>query len=304
MVSDEVDTDTSTDTDEVVLHNGDALTIVESAKITRASETSLVVVAGAPDSGKTSFVASLFHCFQRGPFAGHDFAGSVTCVGLDQRCHRARTRSRGHMPDSERTKVGASKRLLHLCVRKSDGTDQRKHVLFTDISGEEYNDIRHSVDECRRFSLLTRANHLVLLVDGERLTDLGDRHTAKIEAVQFLQCLRDAGRLNGTSRLDVLVTKCDVLDGPATEFASAIQADMQRLIGNSVPCFRFAKVAAHPRKETANYKLGHGVEDLFELWLQRVTTPIDLMRRTSERLDFSEFDRFLVRQFPEVVAES
>lgn len=286
-----------TEDQSISLHAGEALTIDESREITCARETSLIVVAGSPGAGKTTLIASLFHCFQRGPFAGFMFAGSDTCIGLDRRCFLGRTVSRGVRPDMERTKVGIGQRLIHFRVRREDLSEMSRDVLFTDVSGEEYEEIRHSMDRCRAFPLFRRADHIVILIDGERIADSAQKHAAKAEAEQFMGFLRDAGHFNVNCQVHVLVAKCDLLtDHAAKGFASKVKEGILQRFSSKVARLSVGEIAARPVQETTEFPLGHGLADHFPSWLERHREQIDLVGEVSARNCHSEFDRLLLRQ--------
>ena len=75
------------------LPHGKGLKASETAAITRRALTSVVLFAGTADCGKTTLLATLHLLFQRGPFAGYNFAGSDTLVGFEDRVSLARTAS-------------------------------------------------------------------------------------------------------------------------------------------------------------------------------------------------------------------
>lgn len=288
----------------VALNSGEALTIAESRQITCARETSLVVVAGSPGSGKTTLIASLFHCFQRGPFAGFMFAGSDTCIGLDRRCFLGRTLSRGIEPNMERTKVGTEQRLIHFRIRPEDLSEEARDILITDISGEEYEDIRHSMDECRKFSLFQRADHIVILVDGARIADAGQKHAAKVEAEQFMGFLHNAGHFDRSCNVYVLVGKCDLLaDEAAKRFSDLLKDEIATRFQDKVANLSVGDIAARPRRETPEFPLGHGLSSPFASWLERPQQRIDLASGASEANCHTEFDRLILRQGAEADGE-
>lgn len=287
---------------DVHLPHGEAMSCSDANEVTRARETSLVVVAGSPESGKTTLLASLLHCFQRGPFAEHWFAGSLTLVGFDRRCHLSRTRSQLTKPNTPRTNPRDPRRILHLRLRTPRG--QLKDVLLTDISGEDYDDIRHSVDECRQFELFSRPDYIVLLVDGERLAHSGERHAARIEALQMLQCMFDAGHLHACTWLDVVVAKTDLMTSDtAHRFADKLLLDIEERYRRFLLQLRCQKIAARPDVETDEHPLGCGVAELFPAWLNRRVKDIDLRQRFRGQVPESEFDWFLERFSPDLVAE-
>lgn len=312
MATDEPTTEALSDEDVTIvdkpssvdLPHGDALTLADTCEITRANETSLVVVAGSPACGKTTLLASLMHCLQRGPVAGFLYAGSATCIGFDRRCHLGRTTSRAAQPDTERTKYKDRRRLLHLRLRHKSLTTPARDVLFTDISGEEYEEIRHSVDVCREFDLFTRADSIVVLIDGERLADAGGRHAARIEVTQLLQCMLDAGHLHDESRLDVLIAKYDLMNGEAAEkFAALTEREILEKFGNKVAVCRQQRIAARPARLTTEYTLGHGLEALLPDWIGRRVPQVDLSKRCAPAAPLSEFDKYLERHSPGFVME-
>ena len=77
----------------VQLHEGDDLTISKASKITRSCVTRFITLAGAAESGKTTLLASIYECFQKGGFADYYFAGSLTLPGYEKRCHLSRIES-------------------------------------------------------------------------------------------------------------------------------------------------------------------------------------------------------------------
>jgi hypothetical protein len=89
--------------DNVSLPGTDEFTLMSASEITVAHLTRVIVVAGEADSGKTTLLASLIDRFQRGPFSDYRFAGCKTLMGFEQRCHLARLKSGGTIPDTDRT---------------------------------------------------------------------------------------------------------------------------------------------------------------------------------------------------------
>ena len=109
------------------LPHGNGLSAAETVAITRRALTSVVLFAGTAGCGKTTLLASLYLLFQRGPFAGYNFAGSDTLVGFEERVSLARTASGRDAPTTPRTRVSE---YLHLRVRhilKSNGRDHSVH---------------------------------------------------------------------------------------------------------------------------------------------------------------------------------
>jgi len=292
---------------EVELPHGKALTVEEASSISSAKRTHLIITAGPVESGKTTLIASLFHYFQRGEFAGFLFAGSQTLAGLDERCHLARTASYRKKMHTERTKRITERKLLHLRVREKNLRTSSRDMLFLDISGEHYDEFKDSVDDCREFGLIRRADHFVLLADCEKLMQTGSRQAVKNGTNMMLQSCLDAQQLGPNSFVDILFTKWDLVESDDAKddhvkFIEHMKSSCKEKFGSKFERMRFFNVAARP--EDGNFVLGYGVKEVFPSWV--LDTPKG--SRTGESLfdepdELTEFDRFLARQISDLSNE-
>ncbi len=298
----------SGDADAFDLSHGDALNLEEAAAIASASRVQLLIIAGAVNSGKTTLVASLFHLFQRSPFAGYLFAGSASLVGFDRRCFLARTALGRERMDTVRTRPGETRTFLHMRLRAKGLSSSATDLLFFDLSGEDYRRAKDSVEECRRMGVLRRADHFILLVDGEQLSDRNHRQKASNEPSMLLRCCLDAGQLDRHSYVDVLFTKWDLVEpsGKPTEhsdFVAHVEDDFKRRFESRLGRLRFFKVAARPA--TLNhYKLGYGIEAPFPSWVEERPQSYEPTAPILNRSALSEFDRYLLRRLPNHFGEA
>ena len=254
---------------------GDHLTGPDAERIVRASPTCVVVVAGAADSGKTTLVADLYGLFQRGPFAGLLFAGSQTLPGFEKRCHLARIASGGTKPDTERTKHADSHHLLHL--RLAEAQPLRHHdVLFSDIYGEAFRRAADSADECKTLSILKRADHVAVLVDGKRAILPAHRQEAFASADALVsQCL-DCQMLGPASSVQVVMTKWDAVAVADPARVAFVEAKLRWLLerhGKRLGGLKPFRVAIRPDTETDAIKAGYGVGELLHQWLSDAPRP-------------------------------
>jgi len=294
--------------DPIELLSGEALTTQEAFRITSATHAQLIVITGAVGSGKTTLIASIFHCFQGGPFANYLFAGSDTLIGFDKRCHLARTTSGRSSADTERTKAGIARKLLHLRLRIKDLNAPLKDVLISDLSGEHYEHAKDSVDECRKLGLIQRADHFILLIDGGKLIQPEDRQSAKNEATMLLRSCLDAGQLSRYSLVDVLFSKWDLVgtsenQSESIKFIDQVKLSIEQQVRLRVGRLRFFNVAARPEK--SNYPLGYGLAEVFPSWVQ--DTPASVLARYNalkELHGMPEFDRYLRRRLPYLFNEA
>lgn len=278
----------------VELPSGDALSSEEASAITAATRTQVVLISGSAESGKTTLIAALFHCFQRGRFAGYMFAGSQTLVGFEKRCHKARISSGGLRPESDRTRPDETRSFLHLRLRKN--ASPICNVLFADLSAEYYERARNSVEACCELGLIRRADHFVVLIDGEKIIQPTERQRAKNEALMLLRSCLDAGLLDSTSFVDVLFSKWDLVMSSTDvrehfEFIRESQAQLRKDVAPRIARLRFFKIAA--RGTTPEHPLGHGLNKVLPSWIQdtpRSAPATDDPLANIE--DLTEFDRF------------
>jgi hypothetical protein len=274
---------------------------ISARAITSANATRLIVIAGLNGSGKTTLVASTYDRFLRGfGFAGYIFASSETLIGFEQRVHLSRLASGLTHPETERTPFSESMRLLHLRLRKANG-GPFVDVLFTDIFGEAFRQAKDSTDACRRLTFLRRADHVVVLLDGEQLLDGAARISAVASVDDFLQRSLDSGMLGKQTHVDIATTKWDVVERCMPEmragvhgFLATIESRCQEDFRSSFASLRLARVAARPAPPSL-LASAYGVDVLFPAWVEeeRVpsVTPVDW-----RGFDLpTEFDRYVLR---------
>lgn len=279
---------------------GEALTAEEALAVTRAAPARVIVIAGPARSGKTTLIASLYERFHDGPLAGYLFAGSRTLVGFEKRCHLSRRASGRETPDTERTSHAASDVLLHLSVRAQEG-GQCLDLLFTDIYGEAFRQAADSTDEAEQLTVLKRADHVALLVDGAKLASLTQRQEPYSQADALLASCLEVGVLGPESRVQILVTKADKLRGgtrPEVNLAFVAErwAWLEGRYRGRFASFDQFEVAVRPE---APGPLGaaHGLDTMFPLWAS-CTRPASPGRVDSPPRGHGPFDGF-ARAWPD-----
>lgn len=265
--------DQSVTPNDVPLHHGDELVGLEANIVASARPTRIVTVAGDVGAGKTTLLTSIYERFQRGMFGGFCFAGSLTLVGFERRCHASRIASGRSTPDTDRTRRGEQTAYLHLrLARLSEQT--QCDMLFTDISGEDFQAAKDSSEDARRLKILTRADHLVLLVDSAKLIDRGLRFEASHSAFTLLRSLHEAGMIGATSAVDVLLSKFDLVGTPTLQTDRRfIENFIEQLTSKfAVVCreFSVARIAARPTRE--HHEAVDDLGDLLQHWATSSTT--------------------------------
>jgi hypothetical protein len=274
---------------------GGDLTPETAGSIASAGLTRLVFIAGEAETGKTTLLAAIYEKFNEGAFAERSFAGSETLVGWEKKCHLARIASGSERAETERT-LGLQQRLLHLRLQKQDLSAEPQDVLFTDLSGEVFKLIRNSTAECQQLGMLKRADHFVLLVDGKMINTAENRHEAFTNSVALLRSCVDAEMVGTHSFVDVVFSKCDLLNDADRETSDFLNYAVETITGRYRKRFgrlRFHKVAARP--ESTAIPFAFGISDLLRSWLEdspylggRLAFPVVLPATASQ------FDTYLL----------
>ncbi|MDX6768769.1 MAG: hypothetical protein SF051_04505 [Elusimicrobiota bacterium] len=274
---------------EIELPSGLELTPESASTITRSRLSRIIVLAGASESGKTTMLTAIYEKFCRGTFAGLRFAGSDTLWAWEQICHPLRKSSGRSSPKTERTKRTDEQPLLHLRLQSELAVDQTVDVLMTDISGERFEAAIESTDECKKLTLVRRADHFIVCLDGERLCNDRLRHNVRAEGRATLRVFIEAGMLDKASSVMVLFTKADLLRKTPNvdSLISEIEAEYTDKFQSAVGALRFQAVAAYP------FQTAIGVDDLIRRWTSetRVGRHVEEVPETST-VGERQMDRF------------
>jgi hypothetical protein len=260
-------------------------------EVTREGIARVVILAGAERSGKTTLLASLYELFQEGPVGRFSFAGSQTLPALELRCHEARAASGRTVADTERTKPAEGFRFLHLALLDTSA-GARRNLLLGDMSGELYDSLRDSHDECRKYEFLRRADHFVAMLNAAKLSE-GHHAEAYAHARGLVRALLDADVLRRHSHVTLLTTKWDLIAGPdgekARERVLELERHFEETFAARLPNLHFAHVAARPATRAVDF--AYGVKPLLQDWLDTggLPPPPKLDTVPSER----EFDRLV-----------
>jgi hypothetical protein len=259
--------------DDVLTYEGAVLPLDESSELGNAFPTRVVLMMGEQDAGKTTLLAEVHHAYLKAPFAGFIFAGSKTLIGFEQRCFLSRFKSGQRAEDTERTK-SSDILLLHMALTPEATPGVHTHLLFTDVSGERFRDIRASADEAKELApLVRRANDIMLLVDGDCLSVAKTQMATQSNATVLLRCLLEAGGLGDGSSLHVVVSKWDfVVARGAESTAEQLEQAVRKVTRSLVP--RFHRIAARVTNQVS-VAPGFGLDGLVKAWMQqRVPTPL------------------------------
>ena len=264
---------TAVDEDTADLPSGEALTATQASDVARSGPTKLIIIAGPYGSGKTTILTSLFEAFQEAPFGNYTFRGSRTLVGFERRAHLGRKESGQEYADTPHTSAGEGVRFLHFCLafRSQLGMDYA-NLLLSDISGELFKRLRDASDSVNELISLDRADHLCLVIDGQKIVDRETRHVARNDSRSILRSIVESGRLARECAIEIAITKWDVVveaiqrEG-ATDLKTFLDETLRALRGVAVEYeVRVHEVAARP-PVVAKVPFAHGLPTLLRSWM-------------------------------------
>lgn len=287
--------------DLINLNLGEDISMAECKHITRSNMTRVIVIAGEVESGKTTLLASIYSQFLKGPYSDYIFAGSSTIIAFERCSHDARLSSGRLEAKTKRTVHKGEFRFLHLKVKNTQ-SDVFQDLLFTDVSGELYRDVRDSTEECKKHFIFKRADHFVLMIDGEKICDPTLRAKSINDAAHLLRQCIDSDMLNSKSIIDVVFTKLDHLTA-AFKKEPELEKFVEKIIKDKfvdtlmkkLPIMSFHQIASRvDAKLDSGIKIGSGITSLFRSWIVNAPSSRKSLKKPAISLDYHlrEIDKF------------
>jgi Double-GTPase 2 len=266
----------TSNTNAIKLFSGLELKVNEISLITYKAPTSIVIIIGDSESGKTTLISTIFDLLNIGPFANFYFSGSITQIGFEQRCHLSRMSSNLNIPDTQKT-TSMEFSFLHLALKRDTELDlPANNILLADISGERFKMARDNSEEMRRLDLIEKAQHLVYVIDGKKLSELGTRVGVIYSTELFIQRAIDTGVFNASTELKIIISKWDFLkDNSTFNFKEMIEEVFMHKFSKRIGKLSFQTVAARPENHSADMILGHGLDVLLNEWVEISNSTLD-----------------------------
>jgi hypothetical protein len=118
--------------------------------------------------------------------------------------------------------------------------------------------------------MLRRADHLCVILDGEKLADASQRHSARTDARMLLRSLIEGGALSSKCNIGVIFSKWDlVLGHPDQESLVSFVGDTReelRRVSERVAVPQFFEIAARPQNRIVPFAFG--LPTLLRSWLK------------------------------------
>jgi len=273
--------------------SGEPLGQHELDALLRQRHATRVAIIGERDSGKTTLLTSIYGCFLKGAFAGHEFAESRTIRGFEKRAFLGRVDSGLNQPDTPHTSLSDGLSYFHLRLRIV-GNGRRVDLLLSDRAGEMYRDARRAPSKLLELTELFDADWIVILLDGARVANPVERTGAFHAVRQMLRALTDTHPQHfSNARVVVVTTKIDLINmsQDLLDLVHEFEQNLLATFGTKTAELSCCRIAA--RDPTGYLEPAHGVSDLLQTW----TAPIIIHRGPRELPHGlkSEFDLLLKR---------
>ena len=180
-------------------------------------KTDVIYLLGDSECGKTTFEAVLYGLFCDGVNQDILFAGSRTLTAFERRRQAVaavgdEVKQEAIMPRTRRSRVSNTSIFLHMEICKAEDMERKKHILLSDIPGEDYEGCSKDQDMIeQKLPLIENATHIVVVIEAGKLMNLKTRNFAVMRANHFLMRLKNSGRYHEKVCVDIVVSKCDTI---------------------------------------------------------------------------------------------
>lgn len=202
----------------------DALRDADVNGLSSTRRPTLVTLFGISECGKTTFVGSLFAILCRRPqLLKSTFIDSDTLTGFQRRVHTRFLSEKG-LSESPRTQRRAGS-ILNIMLGNEHGDNQRM-IVFSDLSGEIYNDAASKDEVALQQTAVKHADKLVIFVDIERLLP-AKNNAYKASFQSLLTRFKENGMFTQDTEKFLVFNKVDLVKEKANKAAEGITDDSE-----------------------------------------------------------------------------
>lgn len=198
------DVESARETDDIYTYSGQALNQQELFELSCREDVKLVLVAGPFGSGKTTLETMLYYIFLEGKNQRVSFCGSYTLPGFWRRSRKIMCNSGEPEPVVLRTSRQDKDWFLHLRVQDKSG--KSCNLMLADLSGEIFTE-KANLDDYDK--LFQNMENVIIVVDGEKVSNAGRREIAYRETVMLLKSFLSKGIVTRKTKLQIICTKQD-----------------------------------------------------------------------------------------------
>ncbi len=184
----------------------------------------LVTLFGISECGKTTFVGSLFAILCRRPqLLKSTFIDSDTLTGFQRRVHTRYLSEKG-LSEQPRTQRRAGS-ILNVVLGDERGNNQRM-VVFSDLSGEIYNDAASKDDVVLQQTAVKYADKLVIFVDTEKLLP-AKNNAYKASFQSLLSRFKEKDMFTSETEYFLVFNKADLVEEETNKATEGIEDESE-----------------------------------------------------------------------------
>ncbi len=260
--------------------------------VSRSRYMHVVAVLGPTNAGKTCLLVSLYLlALNRMLSPQFRFAGSRTLMGFEHRARGLRKWDQGALPAefADHTRLGDPRApaFMHIAFDEDQDSSKHREFLFTDLPGEWTTDLIDRTETASRFQFLSRADAVVVVLDGPRLAGADTRQQEIMQAEHLLQRLVETVKLPLTTRIIFVVSKFDELTANRADLAAQVQKCADEY-GFQTVVIETAAISREPNRVPN----GHGMCRLLQVILQPPPTRSDAVSESkSTPRSMHDFER-------------
>lgn len=202
------------------IYRYDALRDVDVNGLSSARRPTLVTLFGISECGKTTFVGSLFAILCRHPqLLKSTFIDSDTLTGFQRRVHTRYLSEKG-LSEQPRTQRRSGS-ILNVVLGDKHGNNKRM-IVFSDLSGEIYNDAASKDDVVTQQNAVKYADKLVIFVDAEKL--LSTKNNAyKASFLSLLTRFKEKNMFTSETEYFLVFNKADLVEAETNKATEGIE---------------------------------------------------------------------------------
>lgn len=253
-------------------------------ELSASRRTSLIGVLGAPDSGKTAALVSMYLLLAHNRMEGFRYASSQTLMALDEISRGARRWNEGAHPEqmTAHTEISAERGAGFMHLRLFDEENRISDILIPDLPGEWSNSLIDS-NRVDRWTFLKSADILCFFVDGRQLAT---KRQATLHRTKLLIQKAAAVVAPRTTAAVVVISHRDTIE-PNAEVVQQLANEAARY---KLP-FYMIPIASFTAKDSP-VRPGLGISELVRLW---VNPPLSSVMEFWPDRDNSGCERVMLR---------
>jgi|GEM_PF-1497197 len=261
-------------------------------QITSRYRTSLILLVGEPESGKSTLYASILDRFYKGRLGKYIFAGTRTPIGFESRAHLARCKSLNLVSKNERTNTKTFSYLhLEMCVQDYDAA--HNHILFADVNGERFRDARDTDEDMQSLTVMKRADHIIIIADGELLLDAGKRLPVKKNIIKFIERAKHNDMIDMNKGIHLVVSKWDKIN--QTKKETEVEGFLIEPLRTMFPQILKSVIRVASRSTNPTFPAGSGLEAFLDLCISN-PKQVDFATEYELTGESREFQKFKYSQ--------